>query len=125
MKIEVARIKLKKNDPGPWYWSHDLKLYYRKKIVCGDVGQMIDPNINLKHASVNNMEEWLLGFTFKTEHQGKSKYISNKSMIEFSEHTSHTVKDYYLSDIDIPAPPRVRLNLHNIDDVHNAILELI
>ena len=108
------------------------KLNYGKKTVCGDVGQMIDTHKhNLKHDLVNNMEEWKCGLAFKTVYQGANKYISNTSTIGLYENAAGAVKDYYQklkSDVDIPAPPRVRLRsqtLHNINDVHNAILQVI
>ena len=103
----------------------NLKLNYGKKVVCvGDVGQMIYQNIDLKHAPVNNTEEWVFGLAFKTMHQGVNKCISNTSSIEFYENAVGAIKDYcqmLKSDVDILAPPRVRLNLHSINNVHNAI----
>ena len=124
----TGKEKNKRTKPGSSTTpTVNLKVNYGKKIVCGDVGQMLDPKMNLKQAPVNSIEEWALGLAIKTVHQGANKCISNTSTIEFYENVFGAVKDYHklLKDSNAPPPPKVQLNLHNIHDVHNAILQVL
>ena len=44
----------------------NIMLRYNKKIVCKNVGFLLDPTINLQHVPENDIEEWALGLAFKT-----------------------------------------------------------
>ena len=93
---------------------------------------MLDPCIDHKHDPNRKIETWALGFVFKTVHQGANKCLSNAAVIENCQ-VGHGIANYYYDVIktsnvkqwsNIPPPPRVRLNNHNINDVHKALFEV-
>ena len=96
-----------------------------------DIMDMLDPQMDLVHKPQDDLEWWAIGSAYKRVHQGANKCISNASVLEF--YNGHgMVKDYHTvlkkSGIkalaNLPPPPKVRLNDHNITDVQHMLLEV-
>ena len=101
-----------------------------KKPIFGDI-RNVDPTIDLKQNPTNDLQKWAVGTMFKTVHQGANKCLCNAAVVENYEIVYEMVNEYHntiKSSHDqlrkIPAPPKVRLNCHNILDVQKAVLEV-
>ena len=90
----------------------------------------MDPQLDLKSEPKNDLQHWAIGTVLKTVNQGANKCLSNVAVIENYEVGHAMVQDYHkilknsseqLSKI--PAPPRVKLNNHNIIDIQRSLLE--
>ena len=110
-----------------------LKIFRNKlKKKSQDIRDMLDPQIDLMHKPQDDLEPWALGTAYKTVHQGANKCISNAAVLEFYNNGHGMVKDYHTvlkkSGIkalaNLPPPPKVRLNDHNITDVQRTLLEV-
>ena len=109
-----------------------LKIFRNKpKKKMQDIRDMLDPQMDLVHKPQDDLEWWAVGIAYKRVHQGANKCISNASVLEF--YNNHgMVKDYHTvlkkSGIkalaNLPPPPKVRLNDHNITDVQRMLLEV-
>ena len=110
-----------------------LKIFRNKpKKKLQDIRDMLDPQMDLVHKPQDDLEQWALGTVHKTLHQGANKCISNAAVLEFYNNGHGMVKDYHTvlkkSSIkalaNLPPPPEVRLNDHNIADVQHMLLEV-
>ena len=90
----------------------------------------MDPQVDLKYAPKNDLQLWAIRSALRTVHQGVSKCLSNIAVIENYEIGHQMVLDYQkilktsseqLSKIS--APPKVKLNKHNIIHVQRNLFE--
>ena len=90
----------------------------------------MDPQVDLKYAPKNDLQLWAIRSALRTVHQGVSKCLSNIAVIENYEIGHQMVLDYQkilrtsseqLSKIS--APPKVKLNKHNIIHAQRNLFE--
>lgn len=107
--------KLNKQFPKTYFGSMNIR-------------DLMDPQVDLKTMPKDEIQRWALGSVFKMVHQGANKCQSNAAVVE-NYSVGHTMVQEYHSVISgfgttrIPLPPKVRLNQHNINDVHKSILD--
>ena len=91
---------------------------------------MICPKVHLDHRpALDSVEHWALGSAYMTVHQGANKCVSNVTTVDMYQNVHKAALGYCIvaqraTDDELPKPPQVTLNNHNISGVQKSIFQV-
>ena len=116
----------RKDEPG----NTSIVVLKGNKMKMVDIGTLLDPQIQMKSPSKDDVGKWAKQFSLKTIHTAVNKSESNEVSLEFYQCVVDAVRDYHstvlkgvkINNQTIAHPPMVLVYENNINIPQEALL---